>query len=393
MTEQLRISAEIAEKTKQLENVKSELETIRANKEELLSRVSEESEVEEIDETDAELDQLSEQEEEKKKEEENLESEITKLEKELDEVQEEIIPEGEERNMENKELVLEQRNALNTFIRTKGQVRNETGLISSEVGVVIPEEIAYNPQLEVRAVVDLAELVEKTKVSTASGKYPILKRATAVLNTVEELAENPKLAEPEFLEVAWEVETYRGALPISQEAIDDSAVDLTELVARNAREQKINTTNAKISDVLKTFEAKTVKDGDEVKAVFNIDLNPAYNSGIVASQSFFHALDTLKDGSGRYLMQDDITSPTGRKILGRQIIAIVPDTMLGEEGEANAFIGDLRRAVLFADRKDIALQWVDHHIYGRYLAVVTRFDVGKADANAGFFVTFDATGA
>lgn len=394
MTEQLRISASIADKTKQLEVVNSELESIRASKEELLATVSEESEVEKLDETDTELDQLSEQEEEKKKEKETLETEISQLEEELEAVQKEIVPEEtqveEERNMENKELLMEQRDALATYIKTKGQVRNETGLISSEVGAVIPEAIAYNPEMEVTNVVDLAKLVTKTPVKSASGKYPILKRPTARLNTVAELSANPKLAEPEFLEVEWAVDTYRGALPISQEAIDDSVVDLVGLVARHAQEIKINTTNAEIATVLQSFTAKSVSDADGLKAIYNVDLNPLYKGDIIASQSFFNALDTLKDGDARYYMQDDVTSPTGKKLFGRQIIAVVPDEQLGAAGEAKAFIGDLKRAVLFADRKDIAVRWVDNEIYGQYLQVVTRFDVVKADENAGFFVTFTA---
>ncbi|MDK7312310.1 phage major capsid protein, partial [Streptococcus oralis] len=93
--------------------------------------------------------------------------------------------------------------------------------------VTIPEEIKYIPEKEVKTVQDLSELVTKTAVSTASGKYPILKRADDKFHTVEELEKNPELAKPTFETVAWEVATYRGAIPISQEALDDSIANLT----------------------------------------------------------------------------------------------------------------------------------------------------------------------
>ena len=51
------------------------------------------------------------------------------------------------------------------------------------------------------------------------------------------------------------------------------------------------------------------------------------------------------------------------------------------------FIGDIQRAVLFADRQELGLRWTDNEIYGQYLQAVVRFDVKKADAKAGYFVT------
>src|SRR5699024_11854047 len=67
-----------------------------------------------------------------------------------------------------------------------------------------------------------------------------LKRADTKFNTVEELEANPELAKPKFETIAWEVATYRGAIPISQEALDDSVANLTSIVQENIQEQKIN---------------------------------------------------------------------------------------------------------------------------------------------------------
>lgn len=57
----------------------------------------------------------------------------------------------------------------------------------------------------------------------------------------------------------------------------------------------------------------------------------------------------------------------------------------------HAFIGDPQRAVLYANRADMSLRWYDEITYGTYLGVATRFDVVKADKDAGKFVEVDTS--
>lgn len=300
------------------------------------------------------------------------------------------------------------RESVNEFIRSKGRIRNEALRFEGQDEVLVPmneavnptqdglkkdktekvtsKEIVTTPIREVKTVLDLKQFVTIHKASKGEGSYPILKQATSKMASVEELEKNPALAKPEFADVAWKVKTYRGAIPLSQEAIDDADVDLLAIVAEAANQIKVNTTNDAISGVLKSFEAKNATDLDAIKAILNVDLDPAYNVSFVVSQSFYQKLDTLKDKNGRYLLQDSIISASGKVFLGHPVF-VVADTVLGEAGEAKAFVGDVQRAVLFADRVDLGLRWTDNEIYGQYLQAVVRFDVKKADAKAGYFVT------
>ncbi|NWN99261.1 phage major capsid protein [Tetragenococcus halophilus] len=271
------------------------------------------------------------------------------------------------------------------YMKSKGAKRDN--VTSDDVGVTIPEDIKYIPEKEVNTVQDLSQLVQKTSVNTASGKYPILKRANAKFNTVEELEKNPALARPEFETINWEVATYRGAIPISQEALDDSVANLTSIVSENINEQKINTLNEKIGGVLKQFNPTTVSDVDDLKEIVNVKLDPGYDRQIICTQSFYQKLDTLKDGNGRYLLQDGIVATAGNTVLGMNV-TVVRDDLLGKNGDALAFIGDVKRGVLFADRTDVSVQWIENEIYGKYLMGAFRFDVKQADKNAGYFVTF-----
>lgn len=297
------------------------------------------------------------------------------------------------------------RDKVNAFIRSKGTVRNEGLRFEGENEVLIPmneidptqdgvkktdtkpitsEEILYTPAREIKTVVDLKQFTTVYQAKKASGKYPVLRRATDKLISVVELEKNPKLAKPDFASVEWSVDTYRGAIPLSQESIDDADVDLVGLVSETIGQMKVNTTNDAIAKVLKTFAAKTVTGLDDLKKLLNVDFDPAHNVSFIVSQSFYQVLDTLKDKNGRYLLQDSITSVSGKVLLGKPVF-VLSDEVLGEN---KAFIGDFKRGILFANRKDLGLRWADNEIYGQYLQAVLRFGVAKMDEKAGYFVTF-----
>lgn len=300
------------------------------------------------------------------------------------------------------------RDKVNAFLHSKGTVVNEglrfdgkdevliamneitpttDGVKKTDTTKITSEEIVTTPIREIKTTVDLKPFTTIYPAKKASGKYPILKKATSKMVSVAELEKNPALAKPEFEQVDWTVETYRGAIPVSQESVDDADVDLISIVAETVGQIKVNTTNAAIADVLKSFTAKTVANVDDIKKVLNVDLDPAYDVAFVVSQSFYQILDTLKDKNGRYLLQDSITAVTGKVLLGKPVF-VLSDEILGASGEAKAFVGDFKRGVLFADRKDLGLRWADNEIYGQYLQAVLRFGVKKVDAKAGYFVTF-----
>lgn len=282
----------------------------------------------------------------------------------------------------------EYRDLMNDFLHSKGEVR--AGITSTDVGAIIPEEIIYNPEAAIETVTDLATLVTKTAVTTPKGTYPILKRASAKLPTVAELAANPELGKPEFTNVEWSVGTYRGYIPVSQESIADAQVDLVALVSNWVNQVKTNTSNDKIAVVLSTFTAKSATTAtlvDDLKTIKNTAFDPAYNLSWVVTASAYNALDLLKDTTGRPLLQEQIGTATGMTLFGKPLTVVEDTSFGGADGAMQLFIGDLTRAVLFANRADAAVRWVDNDVYGQLLQGVLRFGVSKADAEAGVFVT------
>ncbi|MEB6233836.1 phage major capsid protein [Mammaliicoccus sciuri] len=338
-----------------------------------------------------------------------LDARIEKVEKEVKEIKDEEgkdepkedktneepkAQEGEQRNMTNEFKPEVSENKLSAevrgfaeFLTSKGEVRENVTSVNSEA--VIPQDVVTQPVQLPETITNLKDYVNVIKVPTAQGSYPILESATERMISVEELAKNPELANPKFLDVNYKVTTYRGQIAVSEEALQDSTPDLMNLVAENNARIGLNTTNAEIAEVMKSFPAKSVDGTDGIKDILNVDLEPALNVTVVASQSFFNAIDKLKDAQGQYILQNDITSPSGKSLFGRKV-EVISDALLGKAGEANAFIADLKQSILFADRAQASVKWVQNDIYGQLLAISQRFDVVKANEKAGYFVTYTA---
>ncbi|HAR1738413.1 phage major capsid protein [Enterococcus faecium] len=280
--------------------------------------------------------------------------------------------------------------SINQFIRTKGEKRD--GLTTVGAEAVIPVDRITKPEKQPETVVDLRQHVGRVPVTTGTGSYPILRANKNKMTSVDELAKNPALANPEFTKVNYEITTYRGYIPVSQEALDDSDIDLGGLVAEHIQRQSLNTSNAAIAAKLQTATAKTVTDIDGLKDIVNVTIAPAYNVKFIASQSFFNELDKMKDNDGRYLLQQDVTVASGYKLLGREVVVMADDVIGTAAGNKVAFVGDPSLFVKFFDRQQASVRWVDNDVYGQLLAGFVRFDVQVADNAAGFYVTLGPKG-
>src|SRR5699024_1457100 len=208
-----------------IESQKKEYEELSALKEEVASHkpAEPETEAEKVDEEvdnkeDAAEEEKSEADEPKLNEPQKEVKEVEKQKKEEVAIQEdgedadendEKLEDDEEEKIKKKGAKRDMAKILNNevetndrvegfadFIKTKGAKREK--VISDDVGVTIPEDIKYTPEKEVNTVQDLSQYVTKTSVKTASGKHPIVKRATAKFSTVAELEQNPELAKPDF---------------------------------------------------------------------------------------------------------------------------------------------------------------------------------------------------
>ncbi|MGR8809948.1 phage major capsid protein [Leuconostoc citreum] len=260
--------------------------------------------------------------------------------------------------------------------------KRDNGMTTVDAGVVIPKEI-LDIQKVPTDVRNLSALINRVTVTSGMGTLPILQKNTARLTTAEERAENPEIAKAALKNIDYKALTYRGALPLSMEMVQD-APNLKTLLNTYVQEAKELTEQYQIGLVLQTATAVAAATTDDLKTAYNTGL-ANYSRQWVVTESFYNAVDLLKDGNGRYLLQDSIASATGKSLFGASV-TVVADDVFG--GGAKAFVGDPKAFVIEALRSDVSVEWDHNENYEHILAVALRADFKPADTNAGKFITF-----
>ena len=368
-----------ANKVVELEEAIEELNNRSAIEAEKLDRAETDEEVSTVEKS---LEEIQKELEEKQAEKAKLEEEIKELQKQVDEQNQKAptFKDGDQRGGKK----LEKREAVISYIRSLGQKRD--GVKTTDVGAIIPKEV-LQPQKTPERQNPLLNLVHIVKVTSGSGSYPVMKKSNRKMTEVGELEENPELGKTKIKEVDYKIKTYRGEIPISREAIDDAQYDLIGLLQEDIQDQDEQTKLAIVADVLKTAKAVNASGYDGLKDILNTKISSVYKKSLVVTDSMFNALDKVKDKTGRYMLQADITSPTGYSFSGKTIYP-VDDTLLGQEGDMKYFIGDVEYFLTLFDRMELSVNWEDNHRYGKNLASYLRFDIKKTDEDAGVFGTY-----
>ncbi len=337
---------------------------------------------EEVSAVEKNLEDIQKELDEKEAEKEQLEKEIEDLKNQVEELNRKAptYPSKEHRGGQK----LEQREAVLEFIRSRGQKR--AGVKTTDVGAIIPKEV-LEPQKTPERQNPLLNLIHVVKVTSGSGSYPVMKKSNRKMTEVGELEENPELGKTKITEVDYKIKTYRGELPISREAIEDAQYDLIGILQEDIQDQDEQTKLAIVADVMKSAKVVNASGLDGIKDILNTKISSVYKKSLVVTDTMFNALDKIKDKDGRYMMQPDITSPTGYSFSGKTIYP-VEDTLLGQEGEMKFFIGDVEYFLTLFDRMELIVNWEDNHKFGKNLASYLRFDIQKTDEDAGVFGTY-----
>lgn len=383
---QLMLAKQIADKEKELEEMRGKDAEFETREKELETSIEEANTEEERSVVDEEITKFTEEKEAHEERKSELETELGELRGKMKEYEKAPEKREKEKDMgKRSEEIEEARSAINAFVKSKGQVR-EGGFKEVDAGILIPVEILA-PQEKPEDIVDLKNYVKNVSVNSASGKYPVIAKSGSKMSTVEELEQNPELSKPKISNIDYSIATRRGYIPISQEAIDDADYDVTGLIRDEINDQSRNTRNTDIATVLKSATAKSVTGLDGLKDLVNKEIKKVYPVKFIISASLYAELDKLKDKNGRYLLQDSITSSSGKMLSGKEVI-VLDDEIIAGAGELKGFVGDPKSFCTFFDRKQTSVEWVDNQIYGKLLAGIVRYDVKKTDTDAGFYITY-----
>ena len=270
------------------------------------------------------------------------------------------------------------------FIRSHGEMRD--GLKTSGATAVIPQEVV-TPVLELKnSKYNLAQYTTVKTVSAGSGHYPIAKRNNkAVLATKEELADIADVDANMFKDVPFDVKTRAGKIALSNEIVEDAAVDIVAEVKNQLQKLVDNTDNQNIMKVLTsdTFKKETATSTDDLKKIFNVELDPALNKMWIVNQSGFNYLDTLKDNEGRYLLQPNPTAASGFSLFGAPVV-MISDTVMpnNADGSFPMIAGDVSEAVAVFRRNQVTAQWDKFDQFAQGLSVIVRNDYQPISSDA-----------
>ena len=275
------------------------------------------------------------------------------------------------------------------FIRSHGEMRD--GLTTSGATAVIPDEVV-TPVLELKnSKYNLAQYATVKTVSAGSGHYPIAKRnEKATLATKEELAEIADVDANMFEDVPFDVKTRAGKIALSNEIVEDAAVDIVGEVKNQLQKLVDNTDNQNIMKVLTgdKFKKETATSTDDLKKIFNVELDPALNKMWLVNQSGFNYLDTLKDSEGRYLLQPNPAAASGFSLFGAPVVMISDAVMPNNaDGSFPMIAGDISEAVAVFRRNQVTAQWDKFDQFAQGLSVIVRSDYEPISSDAAINVS------
>ncbi|KRM26505.1 phage major capsid protein [Schleiferilactobacillus harbinensis] len=274
------------------------------------------------------------------------------------------------------------------FLRTGEVKRDSAGFDSAAGEAVLPSQVLDIMQ-QPNDPTQLSGYVNRVEVSAPTGKLPVMSKVNAQLVTATELAENPQIGNATITPVAYDVQTRRGQLPISLEMAQDYP-NIVGLLTQYVNNIVSSTEQHQIGAVLQQATPVSATSIDDLKDSYNVGLSNYGSRMWVLSESMFAALDKAKDANGRYLLEDSISSATGKQFLGATCL-VVSDDVLGNKGDQKAFVGDLSAFVLETIRGNVNLSWARNEQFEQVLLAAIRSDYKVADTAAGKFITFKPT--
>ena len=257
-------------------------------------------------------------------------------------------------------------------------------------GYTVPEDIQTRINKFREANFGLQSLVSTEPVSTMSGRRTYQTRSNHT--GFAKVAEAGKIGAkngPTFTPVNYTIEKYAGYLPVTNELLEDSDANISNVLIEWLGEEDVATRNNLVLAAIATKSAVDLTPGvgegalDKIKKALNVTLGQAFaaTSAIVTNDDGLNYLDTLRDQNGRYLLQPDINpdNPFSMTLAigARKVpVVVVPNGVLAtsEDDEVPFIIGDLKEYCRIFDRKQLTISVSDVAAVGTGAAAINAFE-------------------
>lgn len=282
----------------------------------------------------------------------------------------------------SEEITREFKNYLLTRDLT-GELKRDTAGVGLPTGSVLIPKTIMAPEHEQHQFPRLGNLVHNVSVSTTTGIVPVFQTTDQKLQTKAEFDHSADASSKLIKQIAWTLKSYGSKFTTSRDLLMDSNYDWISELQQTLGDLKDNTDDSLIANALITNATHKVTATDaiaDIKTALNVNLKPvdSRNAQIILSQSAYNALDQLKDGFGRPLLQPDPTNATANRLFGKTVI-VVDDNLLGKAGEANVVVTPLNRSIYSFNEGQVSGQFLDNFdVFDVVLGVFVRKDVEVA---------------
>ncbi|MEI4616379.1 MULTISPECIES: phage major capsid protein [Bacillus cereus group] len=269
--------------------------------------------------------------------------------------------------------------------------------IPADGGLTVPKDIRTAiKELRRNGPEALENYVNVESVSTLTGSRVIEVEADYIpFDNVDEAADFPLMEAPKFEDIQYAVKKKGGILKFSKELLADTAENIQGYIKKWTSKKSKATRNALILKAIADNFSTTkvpVKTVDDLKDIFNVKLDPAFEttSKALMNQDAFNFLDKLKDGDGKYILQPNPTMPTQKLLFGKYPIIVVSNKTLKTDAvkkTAPLYFGDFKEAITIFDREALYIEFSEEalDLWGKDLVgmkVRERLDVKPVDKKA-----------
>lgn len=271
--------------------------------------------------------------------------------------------------------------AVRSFIR-KGLVEG----VDEDGGYTVPEDVSTRIEHYKDVDYALESDIDVVPVNTNKGSRTFQKKTD--VSTFVDVDENGAIANeieaPKFERLPYAIQDRAGFMPVSNDLVEDSDANIMEIVAQWLGKADVATTNAKVLAKVAEKTQTDLKNIDGIKTALNVTLGQAYKNGakIYTNDDGLNYLDTLKDETGRHLLNPDPTAPAKLQLrCGTTVlpVKVLPNKVFASNGTKVPFIvGNLFDYVRKYVRKRLTIKASDVATIGTFNAFAQNMTVLRA---------------
>lgn len=284
----------------------------------------------------------------------------------------------------NKNFTEAENDYINTLKDTAGS--GQIGSEGAKGGYTIPEEFV-KPIAEARQkLIELKNYCTVKNVNRLTGVMPACGSENGELTAFDE-NETITNSAIDFSQVKFTLKSYKDIIPVSNELLADTDVDLVGFINTRFAKKAVNAENKAIITLLNTLEENAGTTYTDIISALNTKLDAAISADaiIITNQDGFDYLDTLVDNNGAPILTRSFADEKTALLRGHEIVVVSNSALATTANKLPFFVGSLEDFAYFFAKNGVELAADSSAGFTSnttYLRAVERFDVQKVNAGA-----------